>query len=274
MTQYYGLNSNKQIETLLNSSLKNIFLRFIYSRLGVDSRTVFQLFNSSHTEREFYSKLQKNIELSFKTREDAINSRASKRLEDFMRITSELNINPESLKRYLDIGSDDCMIPVAITDYLRLNRDNSFSSDIIERCGNDEVTFIHLIPFEHSQLFTEQYFKSFDLFTAFQSFHHIEDINFRMNELVQLSDDDCIFFIREHDADTNEMKMLIDIEHLIYEVLIEGRDYNDFIDNYYSNYMNEEELKELMGGFGFERIFKSEPFGFTRYYYSVFVKKE
>jgi hypothetical protein len=272
MSHYYRLNSNKQIESLLNSPLKNSLLRFLHSRLGVDARTVFRLFNSSHTEKEFYFKLKKNMRLNFSSK-DAMTSRASKRLEDFMRITDELDINPQSLKRYLDIGSDDCMIPVAITDYLRLEKKNSFSSDIVEKCDNDEVTFIHLIPFEHSKLYQEKYFNSFDLFTAFQSFHHIEDIDFRMNELIQLSKQDCIFFIREHDANSNEMKILIDIEHLIYEVLIEGRDYNDFIDNYYSNYMNEEQLKELMKRFNFKRIFKSEPFGFTRYYYSVFVKE-
>jgi len=111
------------------------------------------------------------------------------------------------------------------------------------------------------------------MITAFQSIHHMEDRDFRLEEISELCEQNCVFIIREHDANDDLIKMFIDIEHLIYEVLIDDLDINDFVKTYYANYLSKQQLEKLMNKFNFVKKYEGNIFGDTRYYYSAYVKE-
>lgn len=267
---YQTLNSRKQIQAIINSNIRKVFLKFIERRLGIDSIQFYDIYNSSNKDDfEIYKKIKQLIKLRFSDKDKAFNSRAAIRSEDVSKILKQLNVN--GLSKYLDVGSDDCRIPIAIADKLSIVE--AYGSDITDNCEDEEeIEFIKLVPFEHSSLYTKENINTFDLMTAFQSLHHIEDIDFRLEELSELCKEGCTFIVREHDAINNEIKMLIDIEHLIYEVLIDGVDIKEFTKNYYARYFSIIELEDLLRKYEFEKVYQGEIFGFTRYYYSAYRK--
>lgn len=266
---YFSLQSGEQIKAIMNSYLRKSFVNFIYKRLNISRNLFYKIYLNSSNDFEIYEKLMKYKRLKFKSKEEAFKFRAKKRIKDFEIILNK--INRHSFSRYIDLGSDDCVITNAIANYLQIDKDNCFATDIVDKCKEEEVTFIKLIPFKHSKLFVEDNLETFDLITAFQSMHHTEDINFRLKELTSLCENDAIFIIREHDAMDNTLKMFIDIEHLIYEVIIDEIDIDTFINSYYAKYFNKEELTSLMLNFNFKKIYESELFGETKYYYSAYI---
>jgi SAM-dependent methyltransferase len=267
---YYSLQSGKQIETLMNSYLKPSFLKFIDRRLKINNNLFNKIYHNSKDDFEIYNELIKYAKLNFKSKDEAFDFRAKKRVEDINNILDI--IGRHSFSRYIDIGSDDCIITDSIREYLNLDIDNTFASDITNKCKKKEqVTFVKLIPFKHSTLYKDINFDTFDMITAFQSIHHMEDRDFRMQEITDLCKDKAVFIIREHDAIDDLLKMFIDIEHLIYEVIIDNIDLNEFINTYYAHYFSKNELEEFMNKFGFQKIYDSNTFGDTRYYYSAYI---
>jgi len=255
----------------MNSPLRNKFINTLSNRLGLNYNQINNIIASSNDDREIYDKLSENKKLSFQDKQKAFEYRAAKRLEAIVKIFDELHID-NNFNRYLDIGSDDCMIPGRIAKYLELSKKDAFGSDITNKCISKDITFIKLTPFVHSKLYTQDNIDSFDLVTAFQSLHHIEDRDFRLEEISNICMKDAVFILREHDAVSNLLKMIIDIEHALYDIVIDEMEYEEFVDSYYASYMNRDQLKDLLEKFGFKNIYEDDNKTITNIYYSVFIK--
>lgn len=264
---YYSLKSGRQIRELINSNYKDAFLTMISKRLKISPRVFFSFYSNNKSDSELYELMRRHMKLEFRKKQKGTNVRNTMRADDIQSILDTLNVDVNVIS-YLDVGADDCLVTLAIKDKLHIK--NVVACDIVDKCkGVDDIHFVKLIPGQSSQLKSLDY--DFDLITAFQSIHHMIDRDFRLQEIDEKSNPQAIFIVREHDADTDHVKMLIDIEHLIYEVLFDNVKYEDFVNEYYANYLNDKELEDIMSHHNFRRVYRGQLFSETRYYYSAYV---
>jgi len=116
---YHPLSSGEQIRSIINSPLKNTFLKFIFKRLGINGEVFFKIYQESKDDFEIYIKLKEKIKLSFNNKEEAFISRAVKRTQDISDILNNLKYDLK-IDKYLDVGSDDCLIPFKIAQKLNI----------------------------------------------------------------------------------------------------------------------------------------------------------
>lgn len=198
-------------------------------------------------------------------------SRESARQQDIFRF---YNGKPQ---KYLDLGGGDGKITSAIGQHLRLSKDNIVCADIESWWDNDrkeeeDITYMKLsegekLPFKDGE---------FSLITCFQSLHHMKNIDKVMSELYRILEYGGYIIIREHDCDNALMKLLIDIEHCIFETILKDLS-KDFILNYHGDYKSKIEWSNLFAKhklyFCNRRYnFKTARNNPTRYYYSMYYK--
>lgn len=181
-------------------------------------------------------------------------------------------------KKYLDLGGGDGKISAAIGNYLRLSKDNVVCADIYSwhdsdtRTEKEDITYIKLseegkLPFKD---------KEFSFITCFQSLHHMRNVGIVVSELYRILEPGGYIVIREHDCDSVFMKMLIDIEHCIFETVLKDIS-DDFVSNYYGDYRSKMEWSNLFSknnlDFCYRRYnFKTTRNNATRHYYSMYYK--
>ena len=104
--------------------------------------------------------------------------------------------------------------------------------------------------------------------------HHIADKNFAIKELKRVIKDDGVLLIREHNCETVEDQMLIDIEHSLHAYAVDEQG-EDYLQKYNDVYMSKRELRALMesNGFIYVDIKYPEEKGITKYYYSIWKSK-
>jgi len=198
-----------------------------------------------------------------------ITNRAKSRINDFKKFI------PEGVKKVLDIGAGNCELIAGFGNYLKIQKENLWAVDIKNYCNVSMSTRLqHLavkpgekIPLEDSQ---------FDLILLLQTAHHIGDINLKLKEINRLLKPGGYLFMREHDCRNMNIRNLIDIEHIIYDVIYENKSYEYSVKEYKNTcYRSSENWIELLKDNGFELVhieipnFYNNP---TLYYNSVFQK--
>lgn len=182
-------------------------------------------------------------------------------------------------QRYLDFGSGDCSMAVLLGKRFNISDGNIYAVDIQDWGGSllDPGIYKSQCKF---RIFdgTNIPFKddSFDLITAFQVLHHIEQLESILVEINRVLCKGGIFIIREHNCHNSKMAKLIEIEHELHNKV-----FNPIINEKeaYSNYRKKKELKQYILDAGFEYIGENcmkEPSDLiwnpTRYYYQAFSK--
>lgn len=171
---------------------------------------------------------------------------------------------------YLDFGGGDGLISYHIAKTFNIRAKNAFSADIDnwnkrEHNHKYDITYIVLKDKEKIPLPDN----SIDLITCFQVFHHIENIDFVLSELRRICRGKIV--LREHDCDCDITRMLIDVEHSLFEMCIEDNKDDKYLNNYKAWYRSKEEWIKLLSIYGFKETYTREKIiGTTRYYYSVF----
>jgi|688.fasta_scaffold53317_4 SAM-dependent methyltransferase len=114
---------------------------------------------------------------------------------------------------------------------------------------------------------------SLDLITAFQVFHHILDVSTTLKLLYDLLKPGGYLIIREHDCNNNTTRMLIDVEHIIYDYV-----YNNLqnsINDYFAYYRTKEQWIDIITNVGFKHIPTNNlnlNKNITNYYFDIFIK--
>jgi SAM-dependent methyltransferase len=132
------------------------------------------------------------------------------------------------ITKYLDYGGSTGAITSYFANELRLKKDNAYSLDIEQWQGTvikkeyTNIKYITIKPTDSINLESN----SFDLITCFQVLHHVneEQINRTMKELHGLLKKNGLFIIREHDCNNDLTRLLIDIEHTVYECVTNNKD--------------------------------------------------
>jgi ubiquinone/menaquinone biosynthesis C-methylase UbiE len=240
-----------------------------------------------------YNEMKKisNIVNKNKKKEDPVEVdryRANARLRElneFLNYISKKYMNKSSFA-YLDYGGGEGGISKAIAEKLRLNKNNSFSLDVEDWYGNiTEKRYQQYITYRTIKPFTALPFEdeSINLITSLQVLHHIPNLDYYMNELVRILKPGGYLVVREHDCNSELVRRLIDVEHMLFECVLNTGDqgngrylfeYKDS-DNYKSidewiSYISNNGLQLLQG---FDDLYKRVDQE-TRYVYRIFRKPE
>jgi len=167
-----------------------------------------------------------------------------------------LSNNPDfKITEYIDIGCGDCKLTHVLGNALGLDNKNIYGTDI-ESWGPYikkereklpiRVKFFNegeKLPFKNSM---------FSFATAFMVLHHVKDLSIMMSEINRIIKMGGYIMIREHDAMTYADYMLIDIEHMMYEMV--QRDNDNAPKEYYGKYYDWIEWDYIFKKYGFSFI--------------------
>ncbi len=178
--------------------------------------------------------------------------------------------------KYLDFGGGIGDITYSIAKNQGYLKSNTFVTDIQNWLGKEHTDeFVKQVTYRYLKTtilpFGDKYF---DFITCFQVLHHIADKNFAIKELKRVIKDDGVLLIREHNCETVEDQMLIDIEHSLHAYAVDEQG-EDYLQKYNDVYMSKRELRALMesNGFIYVDIKYPEEKGITKYYYSIWKSK-
>lgn len=180
---------------------------------------------------------------------------------------------------YLDIGSRDGSIAESICHMLGLNKNNTHATNIRQWMShkNDissssHVQFSYITTDAKNQSLFPHCDDMFDIITIFQTLHHVKDISTMMKEIRRVCKPGGIVIIREHDVHNKCVHMLVDVEHLIYGVVIDKMSVKKFSNDYYGSYNSLCGWDTLFAKHGYDSICSVRINNPTRCYYSMFRK--
>lgn len=294
---YAPVSAKKQIPTII----KSIYHRpgsFEYNQLFqvlskhinlVDyPRLVKYVINGDHNDLDIYYKIRE-IYNEYMGKKETLHPK-SKNIR--YRKCSSFLLNSEDIAyhlkpffknttnvEYLDLGCGQCIKTKMVGEILDIPDKNTYGADI-ESWGEykDEIREknINFIGLQINEPFPIESNK-FDLVTALMVLHHVENLDLFLRETNRILKKGGIFFIKEHDAMTNFDKMLIDIEHGLYEVTM--RNNSDYFNSYYGVYYDKIEWSVIIEKYGFEYIHTYyyypsvyENIVPTRYYFGIYRK--
>lgn len=280
---YSSINSDKQFVSLLNYCPDKVFNLLTKSLRNIDTKKILSVIDEAKalysTDTEIYKVIKELPREEKKVVNDSsINWRAELRAKDVCSILQSAKTKIEG--NYLDFGGGDGEIAFAISK--RLNIDNKFTycADIEEwfdkdRCKNSDINHV-LVRDDGILAFSDSYFS---FVTAFQSLHHVENLQFVLKELSRVVKTGGYLLIREHDCVNNTSKMLIDVEHALFErACPEKNDDGSFQKSYYGEYRSKIEWSKLLQNVGFRYIHLYYPYinkfkNPTNYYYALYKKE-
>ena len=112
--------------------------------------------------------------------------------------------------------------------------------------------------------------ESFDCITVLQVLHHLQQPWFTLKELVRVLKPGGTLFIREHDCQSLEDWLAINIEHFLYEMVV--RSNPTFAGTYRAQYYSKEFLRKMLQEFDLEELRTEASTGQTKCYYTIWKK--
>lgn len=156
-------------------------------------------------------------------------------------------IKDNKIHKYIDVGCGDGMKTARIGKLLNLSKNNIICSDLLEWFNYNKES--RKCDFEYLELKENENINidKVDLITAIHSFHHMKDYKQRVADFYKILNNRGFMILVEHDVVTKNDHYIADIEHTLYS----SDDYENYKKNYYSNFMNEIEIKLLFNKFKF-----------------------
>ena len=236
-----------------------------------------QIIEESTTDEEIYLKLRNiyqnnNKELWSEWGKSVLDISVTGR--SISRIKEIEGYLPKRPKFYLDVGGGNGEIAFGIASHLHLKKRYVFVIDVGEFYSpllTKYLSFGICKRDDSIPLFSN----SVDLITAFQTLHHIRDLKFKLKEIYRILSPGGKFIIREHNCENEHVASLIDVEHILYDVVLLGRDYQKTFNEYYGEYLSKFEWTNFLKKVGFKFIRYlpvSNTHNPTKYYYGVYTK--
>jgi SAM-dependent methyltransferase len=195
------------------------------------------------------------------------------------RVREIANFNLRGVRKYLDIGCGNGTITAGIGKHFKLTKENIVGCDITHWAGHtheneaaDDITFL---PMEKADILPTN--DTYDLITIFMALHHMTDetIASILNECYRVLAPNGTIIVREHDCPNHFVASIINIEHAIFEVVIEGlTDAATFKKTYFANYKVRREWNSIFKDMGFNPYGEPVPNlrQETRPYYQLYKK--
>jgi SAM-dependent methyltransferase len=286
--EYFPLTSDKQILILFRRHpgwIHNIFSKVLYKYLSEKEVTDFldKIVPDATSDKAVYQAVQQKItqvECSSWDEHKPLtpSNRSASRVRDISRFyTGKL----ASADKYLDLGGGDGSITSAIGKWLNRSPKQIICADLSwfdeGRTSIEDITYTNLVPDKRLPFQARE----FALITCFQSLHHMTNLRERIEDIYYSMAKKGILIIREHDCVNADNRMLIDIEHGIFELVLknlQSTEYNQaFIDSYYATYYSRTVWSNMLKEVGFKYIPADYPVRYgkynpTRYYYAMYIK--
>lgn len=239
--------------------------------------TIFKQCNKEgKTDFEIISFIKDIIDSSPKPPQYDNNNRGKTRGKELGSLLKKSNLNKP--KMYLDIGANDGVVTKAIGNTFKLTKPNIHAVDMKNWIGQEITipenvkTDINFSYITDNKCTIPHKDNKFDFITILQALHHFKDLDGMMKEIKRVCAPNGVIIIREHNAYNNDIKLLIDLEHLIYGILYDGVDLNYYSKDYFGVYRSSDEWDAIFASYGFKSIKKLQRDNPTKYYYSVYVK--
>ena len=186
-----------------------------------------------------------------------------------------LKVNPEwfQLKdfQHLDVGGASGDLSNSLLQ--KFPNIHTRTMDVPSWGSKDHKKEFEHVGVEYDFVVTKQFpymDRSFDLITMIQTLHHIDDSEYALREIWRVLQPGGFLFVREHSCETLEDKIVIDMEHMLYEV-VNDKNWSAF-NNFRANYFSRIRLQQVMQYVGFREMYHSKPTGFSNCYYTVWQK--
>ena len=196
-------------------------------------------------------------------------------------------MNKEYLKldidniKYLDIGCGDGTKTTLFANIFKINSNNIFGTDI-HTWGpykkNKDFSFKFKYILKDGKLDYKN--DSFDLITCFLTLHHVENLDFILDEIYRILKHNGIFIIIEHNSLSYFDNLIIEIQHSFFSYFYDNN--KNYIKNpIYSKYYNNMEFQYIIGNKHKFKLLYNDIFyqniemqkRYDQQFYSVYVKK-
>jgi ubiquinone/menaquinone biosynthesis C-methylase UbiE len=162
------------------------------------------------------------------------------------------HIDPSYMNTLLDFGGGKGDIAFHLGETMNIPLTRRFYMDIDDWSGQDwEVTRRKDIPFIPTSELSTIPTGSVDFILLSHVLHHIPDdeIAKYMREFKRILSDNGAIVLYEHDCLDTNMKYLLDIEHMLYDVVLSQKlTYDQFWKEHYSNYKSINEWHHVFKG--------------------------
>jgi ubiquinone/menaquinone biosynthesis C-methylase UbiE len=265
-TKYVGRDSNKQFATYIHDNIN----KFQY--MGKLSELLFHFCDNTHIINKIIKKIIKNkfitdkkvIEyLVHKLKTTYIHQKIYNKelcnkwdyiFQNLFLKYKELNTNISNIK-YLDYGCGNGSKTNKFANNFKLNKENIYGCDIKSWGPYEQKQIKHNFNFKYISENEKIDFhdNKFDIITCFFVLHHIKNLENTMKELQRVIKPNGILLIFEHNIIDDSEFMLLDIEHLLYEIIY-NKNYEYFNNPIYAQYYNYIEWDYIMNKFNFNYV--------------------
>jgi len=182
--------------------------------------------------------------------------------------------------KYLDIGCGNAHKTKKIGNYLKLNKNQIYGTNI-ESWGpysnNKSKINIHFEFIKNNKILYPD--EHFDFISCIFNLHHVQNLTIFLKEITRIIKKNGVFLLIEHDIYTDYDKIIINIQHMLYSALYDNK--KNYVENPdYIYLLNKYEWSFLLQKYGLELIqsgqLDSENEYTPRYdnrFYSFFIKK-
>jgi ubiquinone/menaquinone biosynthesis C-methylase UbiE len=141
--------------------------------------------------------------------------------------------------KYLDVGCGRGHKTLAYGKEIGLEKNEIYGTDILDWGPYEQQQITHKFNFKiissNGKLDYDE--DTFDLITCFLMLHHVEKLSDLLNEIKRILKPNGILLIIEHDVHNDYDRILIDILHTFYGIIIDKKE--NYIENsLYSQYYN------------------------------------
>jgi SAM-dependent methyltransferase len=265
ITKLYHSDLRENLINLFNLYLGEEITKLTIDKIKQDVKDI-DIYNMMH--KLYQKKLKK--EGKDKYHSDDYFKKRAKGIAQKMK--KYINYHPDGL--YLDIGCEDCFIPLSVGRIFSFKDNNIYCVNIHDwessyELKRDDCNFSFYdgvnLPFEDN---------SVAIITMFMVIHHVRDINGLLNSIIKKLKKGGIFIIKEHDSISKEFDLLIDIQHYLYDMVM--RKEQHIVEDYKSFYYSKDELIKKLSKVGlhkFKEIYNDNPkYNPSNGYFAFFVK--
>lgn len=232
----YQGNLSEEIERLISNIL------YKYTKIHNPRKWIRK--NKHKSDREFYQILSRLNNTSNNTSNHLASTREKLRKGNY-KLKHIRNLLPFNTKKYLDFGGSDGSNAAMIGYELGLKKSDIWVIDQEEWIGV-KINPRKDVTFKNTDYLKKIKDNTFDLITCFHVLHHIPNIEETVKELKRIIKPGGTILISEHDCHDDEFAKLLDIEHEIFDIVInKSVTYDEFIKMYYGKYWPKEKWFKL-----------------------------
>lgn len=269
-----NLNLNLESKTI-----NNLFKKYIYLLLNKYNNKYYkyEVINENYVNNDLnrtcnnLRKIQRKL-LKEQPKKDLYDDTKSKYQAQQIVDSLKRNVKGKEYNSILDFGGGNGKMLVNIGNILKIKQENMYLSDIDKWAGlNWTETREKNIKYIPSEKLSETNIKV-DLIIVSHTIHHINDeiIKERLKTFEKILNKDGIIVLKEHDIDNPIKRKLVELKHIIYDVIIDFKfTYKQQIKEEISNYKSIFEWNKFFSKFKFiryERNNKSNDWTYFAFY--------